>query len=181
MIVYAVAALAIVGGFWVGAIPFGVLVGHLFFRRDIRTEGSGNIGAANALRILGKKGAALVLILDALKGMLPVVAVTLSGGTPAIAALAGGAAVLGHCFSPFLKGRGGKGVATSYGAIWALAWAGSGGFYPRLDRYGYRDRLRVGRIDARERRDAVRPVVHARPRWARLRYRFGAIYYLQAS
>lgn len=117
-----VALTAPVAGFLIGAIPFGVIVGRLFFHRDIRAEGSGNIGAANALRTLGKFGAAAVLVLDALKGAIPVLAVTLSGGSPATAAVAGGAAVLGHCFSPFLKGRGGKGVATSYGVIWALAW-----------------------------------------------------------
>ena len=63
-----------------------------------------------------------MLVLDALKGALPVLAVSLAGGSTAIAALGGIAAVLGHCYSPFLRGRGGKGVATSYGAIWALAW-----------------------------------------------------------
>ncbi len=119
---FAVAALAVIGGFWIGAIPFGVIVGKLVFGRDIRSEGSGNIGAANALRTLGKAGAALVLVLDALKGAIPVAAVTFAGGSTAVAALGGAAAVLGHCFSPFLRGRGGKGVATSYGAIWALAW-----------------------------------------------------------
>jgi glycerol-3-phosphate acyltransferase PlsY len=114
--------LAVLGGFFVGAIPFGVIVGRLFYQRDIRAEGSGNIGAANALRTLGKKGAAAVLVLDALKGALPVVAVTFAGGSTAVAALGGAAAVAGHCYSPFLGGRGGKGVATSYGVIWALAW-----------------------------------------------------------
>jgi glycerol-3-phosphate acyltransferase PlsY len=115
-------ALATAGGFALGSIPFGVIVARAFYRRDIRAEGSGNIGAANALRTLGKKGAAGVLVLDALKGALPVAAVTLSGGPPSIAALGGIAAVLGHCYSPLLGGRGGKGVATSYGAIWALSW-----------------------------------------------------------
>jgi len=116
------AVLAVAGGFFVGSIPFGVLIGRIFYHRDIRAEGSGNIGAANALRTLGKRGAAVVLGLDALKGAIPVLAVTLSGGSTAIAALCGAAAVLGHCHSPFLGGRGGKGVATSYGVIWALAW-----------------------------------------------------------
>ncbi len=103
-------ALAVGGGFLVGSIPFGVLVSRLFFHRDIRAEGSGNIGAANALRTLGKKAAAAVL------------AVIASGGAEMLAVLAGLAAVIGHCYSPFLRGRGGKGVATSYGVIWALAW-----------------------------------------------------------
>jgi glycerol-3-phosphate acyltransferase PlsY len=115
-------ALAVIGGFAIGSIPFGVIVARAFYRRDIRAEGSGNIGAANALRTLGKKGAAGVLVLDALKGAIPVAVLTHSGAPMAIAALGGGAAVLGHCYSPVLGGRGGKGVATSYGAIWALSW-----------------------------------------------------------
>jgi glycerol-3-phosphate acyltransferase PlsY len=122
------AALAVAGGFVIGSIPFGIIVGRFFYRRDIRAEGSGNIGAANALRTLGKKGAAVVLVLDALKGALPVVAVMLAGGSTAIAALGGFAAVLGHCYSPLLGGRGGKGVATSYGVIWALAWPAAAAF-----------------------------------------------------
>jgi glycerol-3-phosphate acyltransferase PlsY len=119
---FAGAAASAIGGFLVGSIPFGVIVGKVFYKRDIRAAGSGNIGAANALRTLGKKGAAAVLVLDALKGGLPVLAVTLGGGSTAVAALGGAAAVVGHCYSPFLRGRGGKGVATSYGVIWALAW-----------------------------------------------------------
>jgi glycerol-3-phosphate acyltransferase PlsY len=115
-------AVGVIGGFIIGAIPFGVIVGRVFYGRDIRSAGSGNIGAANALRTLGKKGAAVVLVLDALKGALPVVLVGLAGGSTVLAALGGGAAVIGHCSSPFLRGRGGKGVATSYGVIWALAW-----------------------------------------------------------
>jgi glycerol-3-phosphate acyltransferase PlsY len=116
------AAAIAIGGFVAGSIPFGVIVGKVFYKRDIRAAGSGNIGAANALRTLGRKGAAAVLVLDALKGAVPVLAATLGGGSTAIAALGGAAAVLGHCYSPFLRGRGGKGVATSYGVIWALAW-----------------------------------------------------------
>jgi len=118
-------ALGIVGAlvaFAIGAIPFGLIVSRIFFKRDIRTEGSGNIGAANALRTLGKRGAAAVLVLDALKGALPVLAVALVTGSAAWAALAGAGAVLGHCYSPFLGGKGGKGVATNYGVVWALAW-----------------------------------------------------------
>ena len=117
-----IGALAVAAGFALGSIPFGVIVARAFYRRDIRAEGSGNIGAANALRTLGKKGAAGVLVLDALKGAIPVAVLTHLGAPTAIAALGGAAAVLGHCYSPLLGGRGGKGVATSYGAIWALSW-----------------------------------------------------------
>jgi glycerol-3-phosphate acyltransferase PlsY len=111
-----------IAAFAIGAIPFGLLVGRIFFKVDIRAQGSGNIGAANALRTLGKRGAVSVLVLDALKGGLPVFAVAGATGSSAWAALAGVAAILGHCFSPFLGGKGGKGVATCYGIVWALAW-----------------------------------------------------------
>jgi acyl phosphate:glycerol-3-phosphate acyltransferase len=120
-------ALLVVAAFFVGAIPFGLVVSKLFFRRDIRTEGSGNIGAANALRTLGKGGAIAVLILDALKGALPVLAGRALDG-PALASVAAFAAILGHCFSPFLNFRGGKGVATNFGAAIALAWPAGGIF-----------------------------------------------------
>lgn len=104
-----------------GAIPFGVVVSHLFYGRDIRKAGSGNIGAANALRTLGKRGAAAVLVLDALKGFVPTLAAGLLGGTLA-GVIAAFASVIGHCWSPFLSFKGGKGVATFLGAVIALWW-----------------------------------------------------------
>jgi acyl phosphate:glycerol-3-phosphate acyltransferase len=119
---FVLGVLAVSGGFALGSVPFGVIIARAFYRCDIRAEGSGNIGAANALRTLGKKGAAGVLLLDALKGAIPVAVATLAGAPTSVAALGGAAAVVGHCYSPFLRGRGGKGVATSYGAIWALSW-----------------------------------------------------------
>ncbi|PZR56724.1 MAG: acyl-phosphate glycerol 3-phosphate acyltransferase [Candidatus Meridianibacter frigidus] len=109
--------------FFFGSIPFGYLIGRVFYGIDIRTQGSGNIGAANALRTMGKTGAAAVLALDALKGFLPVFFSRMFFSDPAIHAATASAAVLGHCFSPWLAGRGGKGVATSVGAIFALSWA----------------------------------------------------------
>jgi glycerol-3-phosphate acyltransferase PlsY len=112
----------LVAAFCIGAIPFGVLVSRAFFRRDIRSQGSGNIGAANALRTLGKRGAVAVLALDALKGAIAVWLGRSVGGGDELAAAAALLAVAGHCFSPFLGFRGGKGVATSFGAILALAW-----------------------------------------------------------
>ena len=108
--------------FAVGSVPFGYLVGRLFYRTDIRAQGSGNIGAMNALRTLGKRGAAIVLVLDAIKGFVPVYfAARWSHNEPITAAVAI-AAVLGHCFSPWLGWKGGKGVATSFGAIFGLSW-----------------------------------------------------------
>ena len=112
---------AVVVAFFVGAIPFGVLVSRAFYKTDIRDSGSGNIGAANALRTLGKRGAIAVLALDALKGYVPTLAAFALGG-PVAGTLAAAASVVGHCWSPFLGGKGGKGVATYFGALFALWW-----------------------------------------------------------
>jgi glycerol-3-phosphate acyltransferase PlsY len=106
--------------FAIGSIPFGYLIGRLAYSKDIREHGSGNIGAMNALRSLGKTGAAAVLLLDAAKGFGPTLFVALHGYGDVAASVAAAGAVLGHCFSPWLGGRGGKGVATSFGAIFAL-------------------------------------------------------------
>jgi len=115
-------AASVAVAFLIGAIPFGVIVGRVFYKTDVRRAGSGNIGAANALRTLGKRGAVAVLVLDGLKGALPVAAVLHFGGTDAFACGVAFAAILGHCYSPFLRGKGGKGVATAFGALWALSW-----------------------------------------------------------
>ena len=91
---FAIVAFAV--AFLAGSIPFGVLVSRAFYGTDIRRAGSGNIGAANALRTLGKRGAVAVLALDALKGFAPVLAAgALGGAVPATAAALG--AVIGHC------------------------------------------------------------------------------------
>ena len=112
-------ALAIVG-FFVGAIPFGFILAK---RRgvNIQEHGSGNIGATNVTRVLGAKVGAIVLLLDAGKGALAVYLAQRFCGWPSIIALCGGAAILGHCFSPFLRGKGGKGVATSFGVFLMLS------------------------------------------------------------
>ncbi len=115
-------ALALAAAFVVGSIPFGYVIGRIFYRTDIRAQGSGNIGAMNALRTLGKGGAIAVLLLDAAKGFLPVLLVLHAGWGWTAASLIAGAAVLGHCFSPWLGWKGGKGVATSLGAVFALSW-----------------------------------------------------------
>ncbi len=110
----------IMGAYLAGSVPTGVLLAR---RRgiDLRKVGSGNIGATNVGRALGKKWAAVVLLLDALKGFVPVLAArTLGLPATSIAAVAL-AAVVGHMFSLFLRGRGGKGVATSLGVCLALA------------------------------------------------------------
>jgi len=118
-----VIVLAIAGGFLIGSIPFGYVIGRAFYGTDIRKHGSGNIGAMNALRTMGKTGALAVLLLDALKGFLPAFFVLhWLHATSLIAAVTAVAAVAAHCFAPWLRWRGGKGVATSYGAVLALSW-----------------------------------------------------------
>jgi glycerol-3-phosphate acyltransferase PlsY len=117
----ALSVAAVVVAFFAGSIPFGVLVSRAFYKTDIRKSGSGNIGAANALRTLGRRGAIAVLALDALKGFAPTLAAGALGG-PLPAALAAVASVVGHCWSPFLGFKGGKGVATYFGALFALWW-----------------------------------------------------------
>lgn len=104
----------------VGSIPFGLLISQAVGRVDIRQHGSGNIGTANVLRIMGKGAAALTLIGDLLKGFLPVLAARLLGGSELLLAGVGMAAVVGHNWSIYLRFTGGKGVATSFGALLAM-------------------------------------------------------------
>jgi acyl phosphate:glycerol-3-phosphate acyltransferase len=110
----------------VGSIPFGLIIGKIN-KIDIRQHGSGNIGATNVLRTLGKKWGIFCFLLDFLKGLLPVIAaesLTIKanlGGAEYIPAIAIVSTVLGHVFSLFLKFKGGKGIATSAGAITAIA------------------------------------------------------------
>lgn len=112
---------AFIVAFLIGSIPFGYVIGRIFYRTDIRTQGSGNIGAMNALRTMGKGGAIAVLLLDALKGFIPTLLAAHYFGA-VYAAVVAAAAILGHCYSPWLKWKGGKGVATSFGAIFGLSW-----------------------------------------------------------
>ncbi len=121
LVVLAVLLATVVGSFLVGSIPWGYLIGRFVYHTDLRKSGSGNIGAMNALRTLGPKGAIAVLLLDAGKGALPVL-ILLHLQTINLASIAAAFAVLGHCFSPWLGWRGGKGVATAFGAIFALSW-----------------------------------------------------------
>jgi glycerol-3-phosphate acyltransferase PlsY len=108
-------------GFLCGSIPFGLLLTRAAGLGDIRSIGSGNIGATNVLRT-GRKGlAAATLLLDAAKGAAAVTATDLLFG-PTWMPLAAIAAVVGHCFTPWLGFKGGKGVATGLGVLIALDW-----------------------------------------------------------
>jgi len=116
-------ALAAVGGYLLGSIPFGVILTRLATGKDVRSIGSGNIGATNVLRTGRKDLALATLILDAGKGAAAfLIARALFPGVPAIAAVAGGAAFLGHLFPIWLGFKGGKGVATFFGLLLAAAW-----------------------------------------------------------
>lgn len=109
------AVAAIVVAFVVGAVNPATIVARVL-GRDLTASGSGNPGATNAGRVLGARWGVVVGVLDVLKGLLPTYLALRWGGVH-LAYLVGLAAVLGHVFSPFLKGRGGKGVATALGAV----------------------------------------------------------------
>lgn len=114
-------ALLIFTSFLLGSIPFGYILG-LLKGVDIRKHGSGNVGATNVARVLGKKYGVIVYILDFLKGFIPAfLASKLFGIDSWITVLVGLAAVLGHMFSPFLGFRGGKGVATASGVLFGIS------------------------------------------------------------
>lgn len=118
---------AIAAAYLIGGIPFGLILARLVKGVDIRTIGSGNIGATNAIRAMGRKWGYAVFALDFLKGFLPALAVDQFFGSTRedrelLQILVGAAATLGHCYSPYLGFTGGKGVATGCGGIMALSW-----------------------------------------------------------
>jgi acyl phosphate:glycerol-3-phosphate acyltransferase len=113
--------LAIAVGYLCGTIPFGLILTKSAGLGDIREIGSGNIGATNVLRTGNRMVAALTLLLDALKGTAPVVAMTWLAGSSA-GILAGLAAFFGHLFPMWLGFKGGKGVATNIGVLFGLHW-----------------------------------------------------------
>lgn len=119
--------LALAFGYLLGSIPFGLLLTRAAGTRDLRSIGSGNIGATNVLRTGRKDLAAATLLLDALKGTVPVLAAAALAG-PAAAMAAGLGAFLGHIFPVWLRFRGGKGVATFIGVTLGLAWPGVAAF-----------------------------------------------------
>ena len=115
---------AAIAGFLLGSIPFSYLLALTFGGLDIRAVGSGNVGATNVARSAGWRLGVVALLLDAAKGAAAVVAGrALAGdaGTALAGAVAGGGAILGHVFTPWLGFRGGKGVATGAGVFAVLA------------------------------------------------------------
>ena len=123
-------ALLFVCAFLLGSIPWGVIVSKLAFRKDIRDEGSGNIGATNALRAMGKRGGASVFLLDAAKGVaagalgcllwphwVDAAALDVLDARALCGAVALVGCVWGHIFGPWLKFKGGKGISVAFGCL----------------------------------------------------------------
>ena len=114
--------LIILGGYLFGSISTAIIVCRLMGLPDPRTAGSGNPGATNVARLGGKKAAALTLVGDMLKGLLPVLLAHLLQAGPVILAATALAAFLGHLYPVFFGFKGGKGVATGLGVIYGLYW-----------------------------------------------------------
>jgi len=100
-----------------GSIPFGAIIFFVLDKKDIRKEGSGNIGATNMLRTKGKAAGIATLIFDMLKGMIPIIYGLNHFDSQVLVLMAGAAAIFGHIFPVFLKFKGGKGVATFAGVF----------------------------------------------------------------
>jgi acyl phosphate:glycerol-3-phosphate acyltransferase len=107
------------GGYLLGSIPFALVVGKWGFGVDVRDHGSGNVGTTNVFRVLGRKAGVLVLVGDMTKGFVPAFIAGHVYG-PWLAVILGVMPVLGHMYSVFLRGSGGKGVATAAAVILAL-------------------------------------------------------------
>ncbi len=117
--------LGIIGAYLLGSIPSSVWVGKTFYKIDVREYGSGNAGATNTFRVLGKQAGVIVLLLDVLKGWLATNIIYLYPDSLSIGLnyqlILGISAILGHVFPIYLKFRGGKGIATTLGMLIAIA------------------------------------------------------------
>lgn len=110
--------------FFIGSVPTAYLLGKYLWKTDIREHGSGNVGATNAYRVYGKRAGFLVLAIDFLKGFIPTFLfahLVVKDPQPSTVLWLGFGAILGHIFTPFLKFKGGKGVATGSGVLCAAS------------------------------------------------------------
>jgi glycerol-3-phosphate acyltransferase PlsY len=114
--------LFVIGAYLLGSFSSAITLSHIMGFSDPRSEGSNNPGATNVLRIAGKKAAALTLVGDVLKGLLPVLLAQWLLAEPLWIALTGFAAFIGHCYPVYYGFEGGKGVATAIGFIVAFHW-----------------------------------------------------------
>lgn len=121
IVLYAVVGIA--AAYVSGSVPWGVVLGRVLKGIDIRNYGSGNTGATNSMRVLGWRIALAVAVLDILKGLLPVLVARLLGAPAWLVAIMAVVAAAGHCWSPWMKFHGGKGMATGGGAaVGLLPW-----------------------------------------------------------
>ena len=111
--------LGIVIGYIVGSIPWALIIGKVFYKKDVREYGSGNLGGTNAGRVLGKKAVIAVIVLDALKAFFVMMAFNFI--SPSIIPFAGLSVSIGHCFPLFAQFKGGKGVACAAGYLLGLS------------------------------------------------------------
>lgn len=120
---------AIVIGYLLGSIPFALVIGKVFYKKDIRNFGSGNLGGSNAGRVLGKRAGLSVMTLDILKVTLAIFIASFFENKDVMMVAAGVAAAMGHCFPIFAKFKGGKAVATMYGFLFGMALIGGYSFW----------------------------------------------------
>lgn len=117
-------AVMLAAAYLLGSISFGLLIGKWFLGIDIREYGSGNAGATNLSRVMGTGPGIVVLLLDGLKGFVPVWLTLKVTGQPTAAMLVGLAAIVGHIWPVYFRFKGGKGVATTIGVMLAMSfWA----------------------------------------------------------
>ena len=121
--------LSIIIGYFLGSIPFALVIGKVFYKKDIRQFGSGNLGGSNAGRVLGKKAGLSVMTLDVLKVTITILLASFLENKDSVLVAAGVAAAIGHCFPIFAKFKGGKAVATMYGFLFGMDLIGGYSFW----------------------------------------------------
>lgn len=120
---------AIVIGYFLGSVPFALVIGKVFYHTDIRNYGSKNLGGSNAGRVLGKKAGLAVMTMDILKVTAAIFLTSLFAKNETALIIAGLSAAFGHCFPIFAHFKGGKAVATMYGFLFGMALIGGYSFW----------------------------------------------------